>query len=86
VALEEKSFIDMISWRPEFGHIEVRRSTVVLRDGEEVARTYHRHVVEADQQDLSVEDEVVQRIAALFPEERKAAAVNAAERRGRGLP
>ena len=44
------------------GSIQVRRDTIIERDGVEISRTYHRHVV-APGDDLSGEDESVRRIA-----------------------
>lgn len=44
------------------GHIEVRRSDVVLRDGAEIARTYHRHIVTPGD-DVTGEIQIVQDIA-----------------------
>jgi len=46
----------------ENGAIQVRRDTIIERDGIEISRTYHRHVV-APGDDLSREDESVRRIA-----------------------
>jgi len=43
--LEEKFFVDRIEIL-EDGQIQVRRTTVILRDGIEISRTYHRHVLE----------------------------------------
>jgi hypothetical protein len=43
MALTEKTEFDVTV--KASGHLEVRRSDVVYRDGEEIARTYHRHVV-----------------------------------------
>lgn len=40
------------------GQIQVRTDTIIERDGVEISRTYHRHVV-VPGQDLSVEDESV---------------------------
>ncbi|HMF66060.1 MAG TPA: hypothetical protein VK602_00445, partial [Phyllobacterium sp.] len=45
------------------GHLEVRRADIVLRDGVEVSRTYHRHVVTPGD-DVSGEPEIVQQLAA----------------------
>lgn len=42
---EEKTIEDAITFRAT-GHIEIRAATVVLRDGVEIARTYHRRVIE----------------------------------------
>jgi hypothetical protein len=80
MALEEKTILDMASWRPEFATIEVRMATVISRDGMEVSREYHRHVVEPDQEDLSQEHPDVQAMAEAKSEERAAkAAENAAK-------
>ncbi|MEP7454311.1 hypothetical protein [Phyllobacterium sp. SB3] len=57
---EEKTEYD-ITVKPT-GHIEVRRSDIVLRDNQEIARTYHRHVVTPGD-DVSEEVEQVQNIA-----------------------
>lgn len=71
MALEEKSFIDEVSWRSEVAIIEVRRSSVVLRDGVEIAREYHRHTVLPDDS-LEEEDPQVRVIAEAFQKERAA--------------
>ena len=44
------------------GLIRVRTDTVIERDGVEISRTYHRHVV-APGDDVSGEDESVQIVA-----------------------
>ena len=44
------------------GQIEVRQDTIIERDGLEISRTYHRHVV-VPGADVSREDPSVQRIA-----------------------
>jgi urease accessory protein UreE len=62
MAIIEQSFIDQITV-DEANNISVRRADVVLRDGEEIAKTYHRHVL-APGADLSNEDEKVQAVAA----------------------
>lgn len=43
-SFEEKTIEDAVTFRAT-GHIEIREATVVLRDGVEIARTYHRRVV-----------------------------------------
>ena len=43
------------------GSINVRQDTIILRDGVEISRTYHRHVVSPGD-DLSREDVSVQRL------------------------
>ncbi len=52
--LEEKTVIDQITFL-EDGQIQVRSATVIVRDGVEIARTFHRHVVEPGM-DLNLED------------------------------
>ena len=80
MALEENTILDMASWRPEYATIEVRMATVITRDGVEISREYHRHVVEPDQQDLSQEHPDVQAIAEAHADQRAAkAAENAAK-------
>ena len=61
MALEEKSVIDSINVL-ELGQIEVRKATIIIKDGEEITRTYHRHVV-LPGDDLTNEDPKVKSIA-----------------------
>ena len=44
------------------GQIQVRTDSIILKDGVEISRTYHRHVI-APGDDVSREDVSVQRIA-----------------------
>lgn len=60
------------------GHLEVRRSDVVFKDGIEIARTYHRHVV-APGDDVSEEVQLVKDLAALWTPELIEAAKNEGE-------
>lgn len=61
MALTETSIIDSINVKPT-GHIEVRRADLVLRDGEEIAKAYHRHVLSPGD-DLTGQDARVAAIA-----------------------
>jgi len=61
MVLTEASTVDAITVK-ETGHVEVRRATRILRDGEEVAKTYHRHVLSPGD-DLRGQDERVVTIA-----------------------
>ena len=61
MALTEDNIIDSIEVLPD-GQIQVRRATRVYRNGAEIAKTYHRHVI-APGDDLSVEDARVRLIA-----------------------
>lgn len=61
MALTETSSIDSINVT-ENGHVEVRRADRVFRDGEEIAKTYHRHVL-CPGDDLIEQDEKVAAVA-----------------------
>jgi urease accessory protein UreE len=61
MALEEKSVVDKIEVLLQ-GQIQVRRRDQVLKDGTEIAATYHRHVLSPGD-DLSNEDPRVAAIA-----------------------
>jgi urease accessory protein UreE len=61
VALEEQSVVDKIEVLLA-GQIQVRRRDQVLKDGVEIAATYHRHVLSPGD-DLSNEDPRVVAIA-----------------------
>lgn len=61
MALDERVVIDQIR-ADAFGNISVRQRTDILRDGEVVSSSYHRHVV-APEDDLKGQDERVARIA-----------------------
>lgn len=63
MALTEREVVDLVETLPESGHIQVRKATVIERDGVEISRTFHRHVV-APGDDTTNEDEVVKHIAA----------------------
>ena len=62
MALEEKSVVDKVEVLLN-GSIQVRRRDQILRDGVEVASTFHRHVVHPGD-DVSNEDPRVAAIAA----------------------
>jgi len=61
MALEEKTVIgsrDVLA----NGNIQVRTDTIIEKDGVEISRTYHRHVI-APGDDVSGEDASVQIVA-----------------------
>ena len=62
MALEEKSVVDKVEVLLN-GSIQVRRRDQILKDGVEVASTFHRHVVNPGD-DVSNEDPRVAAIAA----------------------
>ena len=63
MALTEESFADKIEVVGDFAHVQVRTATVIKRDGEEISRSFHRHVL-APGDDYSAEDAKVQAICA----------------------
>ena len=61
MALSEQSIIDQIEVTRN-GSVNVRRADLVLKDGVEIAKTYHRHVLSPGD-DLANEDAKVVAIA-----------------------
>jgi len=54
MALTEDSIVDSIDVLPD-GQIQVRQANRVFRDGVEISKAYHRHVVSPGD-DLALED------------------------------
>ncbi len=68
MALTEKTIIDKIEVL-ENNSIQVRTATIIEKDGVEISRTFHRHVVHPSN-DISQEDLKVQAVAnAIWTEE-----------------
>ena len=63
MALTEESFADKVEIVGDFSHVQVRVATVIKRDGEEISRSFSRHVV-APGDSYSAEDAKVQAICA----------------------
>ena len=61
--LTERTVEDKIEIVGDYKHIQVRTATVIERDGVEISRSFHRHVV-APGNDVSGESTEVQAIAA----------------------
>ena len=61
MALTETTLIDLIQL-VETNHIQVRTATIIEKDGIEIAKTYHRHVV-SPTDNIENEDSRVQAIA-----------------------
>jgi len=71
--------IEVLSLAAGYPVVQVRTATVIKRNGEEISRTFHRHVLTPDA-DLSAEDADVVAIAgAVFTDEAKAAYAAAQE-------
>jgi hypothetical protein len=68
MALTEKIIVDKIELI-ENNSIQIRTATIIEKDGTELTRTFHRHVV-APGEDITNEDPKVQAIAnAIWTEE-----------------
>ena len=63
MALTEKTVQDKIELVGPFRHIQVRTATVIKRDGDEISRSFSRHVVAPDA-DITGESAEVQAICA----------------------
>ena len=61
MALTERSVEDKIEIVGDYKHIQVRTATIIERDGEEISRSFHRHVLSPDA-DISGESTEVQAI------------------------
>ena len=63
MALTESQVVDKVEIVGPYKAVQVRVATVIYRDGEEISRGFHRHVVNAGD-DYSNETEEVQAICA----------------------
>lgn len=61
MALTEETVQDKIEIVGEYKHVQVRTATVIARDGTEISRSFHRHVVAPDA-DITGESTEVQAI------------------------
>ena len=77
MALTEDTIVDSIDVLPD-GQIQVRKATRIFRDGEEISKAYHRHVVSPGD-DLSLEDPRVAAIGATVHTEEVIATYKAAQ-------
>ena len=59
--LEKQSVIDQIGIT-RHGNVQVRRANLIIEDGEEIAKTYHRHVL-CPGDDLTGQDKRVADVA-----------------------
>ena len=73
MALTEETIQDKIEVVGDYKHVQVRTATVIKRDGVEISRNFHRHVVAPDA-DITGESAEVQAICnAVHTDEIKAA-------------
>lgn len=76
MALTERTVEDKIEIVGDFKHVQVRTATVIERDGEEISRSFSRHVISPDA-DITGESPEVQAICAVVhTDEVKAAYAN----------
>ena len=64
MALTEETIQDKIEVVGDFKNVQVRTATVIKRDGVEISRNFHRHVVAPDA-DITGESAEVQAICAV---------------------
>ena len=65
MALSEETEQDKIEIVKPFNHIQVRTATIIKKDGVEISRSFHRHVVAPDA-DVSGESDDVKALATQF--------------------
>ena len=65
MALTERTAIDKIEIVGDFKSIQCRHATIIERDGIEISRNYHRHVI-APNDDVTGEPQEVQDLVALM--------------------
>lgn len=65
MALTERTEIDKYEIVGQFKHIQCRHATIIERDGVEISRSFHRHVI-GPTDDVSGEPQEVQDLAALL--------------------
>jgi len=77
MALTETTKVDQVEL-VETNHIQVRTATIIERDGEEISRSFHRHVL-APGDDVTNEDPKVQAVASAVWTEEVIAAYQASQ-------
>ena len=65
MALTERTVIDKYEIVGDFKQIQCRHATIIERDGVEISRSYHRHVI-APNDDVTGEPQEVQDLVALL--------------------
>ena len=85
MALTERTIIDKYEIVGDYKHIQCRHATIIERDGVEISRSFHRHVI-APLDDATGEPAEVQAIAAVVhTDEVKAAYVAHLEAQANGV-
>jgi hypothetical protein len=65
MALTERTIIDKYEIVGDFKHIQCRHATIIERDGVEISRSFHRHVI-APSGDVTGEPQEVQDLVAVL--------------------
>jgi hypothetical protein len=83
MALTERQEVDKVEVVGPYKSVQVRTATVIERDGEELTRSFQRHVIQAGE-DYSGETAEVQAICAAVHTAEVIAALEAAQSEGDG--
>lgn len=78
MALTERTEEDKIEIVGQYKHVQVRTATIIERDGVEISRSFHRHVI-APGDDTSEESAEVQAICAVVHTQAVIDAYNASQ-------
>lgn len=78
MALTERQEVDKVEVVGPYKAVQVRTATVIERDGDEISRSFHRHVIQAGE-DYSGETAEVQAICAAVHTAEVIAAFQAAQ-------
>ena len=67
MTLEKKSFVDKLEILPELKIVQVRTATIITDNGVEISRSFHRSVLNPND-DVSGQEPLVQKIFKLVQE------------------
>jgi len=73
MALTEETVADKIEVIGDYSHVQVRTATIIKKDGVELSRSFHRHVIQPGDDYSNEEAEVQAVCAAVHTDEVKAA-------------
>jgi len=73
MALTEETAVDKIEVVGNYSHVQVRTATIIKKDGVELSRSFHRHVIQPGDDYSNEEAEVQAVCAAVHTDEVKAA-------------
>ena len=73
MALSEETVQDKIEIVGDYKVIQVRTATIIKKDGDEISRSFHRHVIAPDADSSNESDDVKALVAQFHTDEVKAA-------------